>query len=368
MALKFLQNLFNRKDEPKPAAQAPAQPAPAAPVAAEPAAPVAPEPVLPDAAASDDIRMALDEAAQLLISSDREPAREIGDRLMGLKMCVADQPSSFAGFDEIITKAIGQIEYFCRTTKGDFATINQHVDMIEAAISARTLTKDSVRKFQPTMETHYYKMLLIDLQGRLNKLMLDVEQKKRWIAEKQALPVHEQIGYQQTIMAFTTSITSSQMALTTLRQQIGTYQGGLFAAQQALDYDGPLPEIDITQVLGPIYEQATQFEQSMAAMQRSITSFNVMHAAHAEQQLHAAAQASAAQKMHEKQLAEVQMMSDMAAKSIAEVTGQTVEAMMAPTPAPAEAETPAEIPVAEMPEMPNVFTDDFRSDMGMMSI
>lgn len=361
MALKFLQNLFNRKEEAQPAAQ------PAAPVAAEPAAPVPEAPVQPDDAASDDIRMALDEAAQLLIGSDKEAARDVGDRLMGLKMYVADQPCTFAGFDEIITKAIGQIEYFCRTTRGDFATINQHVDMIEAAISARTLTRDSVRKFQPTMETHYYKMLLIDLQGRLNKLLLDIEQKKRWIAEKQALPMHEQIGYQQTIMAFTTSITSSQMALTTLRQQIGTYQGGLFAAQQALDYDGPLPEIDIATVLGPIYEQATQFEQSMEAMQRSITAFNVMHAAHAEQQLLAAAQASAAQKMHEKQMAEAQQLTDMAARSIAEVTGQTVEAMMTPATTP-ESAPAAEIPEAELPELPNVFTDDFRSDMGMMSI
>lgn len=347
--MSFLKNLFPRKKQ-EAAAEQPA------PQAEQPAP--APAPVL---SGGEVIRKTIDTMSQRLIASPDQQFVTAGMRLQELMREVDDASCAYEGFDEIIAGAIRQMEHLCQTCTAE--QISGHISKIEAAIAARGNTEQNTDKFAPTMQTHYYSVMLVELQGRMNAMLQSIASKQRFIDNVKVLPMEEQLANQETVMAFTTSISSTQLALMAMRKQIAVCRGGLETARDQLAYDGPLPVLDISAVLGPIYQQGAQFQRMIEDMNRSANAFQVMHAGQVEEQMRAVALAAAAKKQQEQQIAQSQMLTDSIQAQIAQLTGQAVPAApvqeSAPVKqeaAPAMAEQAAE---ETLPPMPDVFSDSF---------
>lgn len=354
--MSFLKNLFNRKKpEEAPVAAPQAQPAP------QPEQPVQPAPQptpVPAPAGSESIRKAMDTMSQKLISSPDQLMITTGMRLQELMREVDDAPCSFDGFDGMIAASVKQMEHLCQTCKPE--QIASHLAKLEAAIAARSNTEENTDKFAPTMQTHYYSVMLIELQGRLNAMLQSIASKQEFIDNVKTLTLEEQMAYQETVMAFTMSINSSQLALMALRKQIAVCQGGLKVAIDQLNYDGPVQTLDIATVLAPIYQQNEQFQKQLEEMNRSANAFQVMHAAKAEEQMRAVALAAAAKKQQAQQIAQSQMLTDSITQQIAQMTGKAM-APAAPQAAPVQESVPAQEIKPEapaMPAMPDVFQDD----------
>ena len=315
---KKLAGLLNPKQEPAPKSTPDPVPTPE-PVPAPPV--ITPAPVV-NVAASDKIRVAMDAAMQALVASPEAGAQAIGARLMNLKFAIMDEPSSFKGFDDTIVRAVGQIECYCSSCNGNYTEINMLMDKLEAAVAARNLSEATTERFVPTMQTHFYQLMLMDLGGRLKKLDASIAEKSAWLAHVQTLPMNEQAAHMQAMMTCNGFLTSAQMQRQALNTQISTYQFGLMNAQNMLSYDGALPEFDIVAIFEDINKQMTDFESSLQSTNQAINNYNVLFADQAEQQMLAAAQAAAAKKQQEQQQAEIQRLQQMAAESMAKVTGQ----------------------------------------------
>lgn len=356
--MSFLKNLFNRKKpEEAPVVTPQPQPAPQ-PVTPEPAPVAAPAAPVPDPAGSESIRKALDTMSQKLIGCPDQLMITTGMRLQELMREVDDAPCTFDGFDGMIAAAVKQMEHLCQTCKPE--QIASHLAKLEAAIAARSNTEENTDKFAPTMQTHYYSVMLIELQGRLNAMLQSIASKQEFIDNVKTLTLEEQMAYQETVMAFTMSINSSQLALMALRKQIAVCRGGLETAIDQLNYDGPLQTLDIATVLAPIYQQNEQFQKQLEEMNRSANAFQVMHAAKVEEQMRSVALAAAAKKQQAQQIAQSQLLTDSITQQIAQMTGKAM-APAAPQAAPQQQAAPVQMaaPAAPaMPAMPDVFQDD----------
>lgn len=346
--MTFFKNIFGRKDKAQP--QQPAAPTPAPAAEAEPVAP-APAPV-PPTKASDDIRRALESVTMKLIASPDAAVQDIARRLISLKPAVGDQPSTYKGFDASIAKAIGQIETFVNTCGGDYAAVNAQIDTLQAAINARFLTEESTDKFGPTMQTHYYQVMLIDLRGRLQKLEMDVAEKTIWRDHVMTLPPEKQIPHMQSLMTCNGYINAAAMQKNVLESYIANYEFAYSSALQLLSFDGELPPMDVNALFDGIISQTTQFEHSFELNQRAIVDFNTRFASQAEAQLVATAKAEASARQQQDQQKLIFDMQEAAAKNLAHLTGQPnpIVAPQAQQSAPQAQQAPA-APVAPSGEM-----------------
>ena len=335
-----------KKDE-QQTTQQQAQPAPVPAPTPEPV--ITPDPVptpapapapVPSTKASDDIRRALETAAMKLITSPEPTAQDIGKRLMSLKTAVSDQPSPYKGFDASITKAIGQIEFFVGNCGGDYTEVLSQLSTLEAAVFARYLTEESTDKFVPTMQTHLYQVMLIDLRGRLKKLDIATEEKTIWRDKIMALPPQEQFPHMQALMTCNGYLNAAVMQRNVLESYISNYEFAYSSAVQMLSFDGELPPMDVEQLFDGIMSQTTAFEQSFEQNQRSLIDFNTKFSAKAEAQLVATAKAEAAARQQQQQQQQIFAMQEASAKNLAHLTGQPNPIIAPQTQAPAPVAQP----------------------------
>lgn len=373
--MTFFKNLFGRNkgkgQETAPVTPTPTPvptptPAPVPTPAQETVTPVVPAPVtpaVPNTKASDDIRRAIDTVTMKLFAMDDTGAQDIGRRLAALKLSVGDEPSAYKGFDASITKAIGQIEYFASTCGGDYSRVDGMITTLEEAIAARYLTEEACGdRFAPTMQTHYYQVMLIDLRGRLEKLDLDVDEKTIWRNNVMALPPEKQGPHMQALMACNSYLNAAVMQKNVLESYISNYEFAYDSALQQLSFDGELPPIDLEGLFGGIMTQTTQFERSFEAQQRRLIDFNTKFAAQAEASLVATARAEAAAKQQQQQQQQIMAMQEAAARNLSHLTGQASPlAPQAQAPAPQVQEPAVQEPAAQEPVAAEAAPEEMQS-------
>ena len=363
MAFKFP---WSKKKEEAPQTAAPA-PAPAPEAAPVPAP--APAPAV-NPALSDSIRDALEVAANDFINTPADAAHQeekmaLGMRLQDLKRTVDDAPCTFPGYDEIIVSAVQQLDAIARNSTP--AQLEEHFAKLSAAIAARSNTEQNTPKFTPTMETHYYSVMLIDLQGRLNALLEGKRRKEDFIQRTRTMPPNERIGYRETIQAFTMELEDTELALMNLYKQIALCQGGLEEAQTSLLYSGPMTALDPTAVLSGIYKRSKSFRAEYEAMERNANKYQIMHQAEVEEQLIAVHRFAAAREETNRIAEETELYAGSVREQMNILTGRSQEQEAAPQQkaapqqeaAPAQEAAPVAPEASEAPAMPDVFHDNF---------
>lgn len=338
-----------KKNEPRQ--QAALQPSPAQ-EAPQPAAVVS---------LSDEIRAALEhEADRIIATPAADPAQAekiaLGMRLQDLKRAVDDAPCTFPDFDSVLLRAIGQLSFICKTVRPE--QLAGMIDKLEGAIAARASTEESTPKYKPTMQAHYYRLILIEMQGRLNALLESKRRKEAFIQRAKAMPANERIGYRETIQAFTMELEDTELALMTLHKQIALCKGGLEVAETALLDSGEMSVLDAASVLEDIYNRSRHIRTEYESMEKAANQYQIMHQAQVEEQMVAVSRFTATRAEQDRIAAETETMADAVRSQMAALTGLAHGDTAAPMEADAIPEAAAQ-EVPAMPEMPDLFADDF---------
>lgn len=305
--MEFFKSIFGRKDKPQsktaPAPETPVQEAPVAaetPVAAEKPAPL--QAVLnANTSSSDAIRKALDAATQALVADPSPEVQSIGRQMMELRRQVSDNTCPYKDFDDILVKSIGQVKFFCDTSFGNLAVVNNYVNQLQGAVRARMLTRESVDKYEPTMQTHYYALMMMFIKSRLVKMDMDIDEKNAIIANIEAMPPEKQFTYFQIRANCHRFVSSAMLMRESLEMQLASYDFAHSQAQSAMTFEGEMPEFNPEEVFGVLNEQTAMLEADYEKHIRTTTEMNVKLEEQFERGMLATARAAAARKQQEKQ-------------------------------------------------------------------
>lgn len=319
--MEFFKSIFGRKEKPQSKeAAAPQQPAQTAPAQVAPPVPQ-PAPVV-TVTGSDAIRNALDKAMHALIADPAAGAQDIGRRLNILRAMVEDCACSYRDYDETLVKAAEQIPAFCLKNSDNYAQVNDFVDQLEAAIKARSYTRESISKYEPQMDTHYYQLKLIYLRGHLYTLLIEMAEKQQWMDEISAKSPEEQAAYLIPKLTCQGYLTSAEMQKKNLNNQIAAYDAGLVNARHMLMSGGPIDPIKLTEIFQAINAQSEEYQKAMIALDQERIMYLAQFAAQTESQLGTTSLHHASEKEQAAQVAEIEALQKAIAANIGQPAAQ----------------------------------------------
>ncbi|MBR3764437.1 MAG: hypothetical protein IKK57_07805 [Clostridia bacterium] len=338
--MEFFKSIFSRKEKPQnKAAEAPQQPAPAV----QPAAPAV------SINGGDAIRNALDKAMHALISDPAEGAQDVGRRLSAVRAMVEDCTCDYRDYDETLVKAAEQIPSFCLKNADGYAQVNDYVNQLEAAIRARSYTKESISKYEPQMDTHYYQLKLIYLRGHLYTLQIEMTEKQQWLDNINAKSPEEQAAYLIPKLTCQGYLNSAEMQKKNLNSQIAAYDAGLINARHMLMSGDSVDPIKLTEIFQAINAQSEQYQKAMINLDHERIMYLTKFAAQTEGQLEATGRHHAAEKQQELQVAEIEALQNAIAANIGKATQTPAAQVQAP-----QAQAPQAQPAASEPTMPTM--------------
>lgn len=289
---QWFQTLTGSKDA-QPAAPAPVE----EPVAQEQQAPEI------DYEASDRIRMAMDETANSFIASPDEKAHALADLLRDQLDKVTDVPCRYEGFDLCIANAVEQLPSLLLNDSDNAA--REALSAIGAAVAARTHTPESIRKYEPTMATHYYKLLIICARGCLLTTEKEINEKEDELEQKRSLPREEQRLHRSLINTLAAALTSCYDYSDSLKEKIAEYEALL------KEYEVMLRSPTIHAPVGPsitdvLRKKTHELNQAIEEMNRRRNESDEKLKAFVHEQEEVSIRSSMARKMHEQQMDEVE--------------------------------------------------------------
>lgn len=357
--MTFFKNLFNRKEKPqtetKPAEGGKPQQN-EAPVQEQPAP--APVPAV-DTSASTSIRKALDSVAQKLNEATSRDARQalklsVSQALIDMRRAVDAAPCAYGKLDEVIIDAIKHLEVLCDTCTPEQMTEN--LTHLAEAIKARPLTTNTCDKFIPTMKTHYFTVLLISLQARLNELTASIAADSQFIASITSEADYDEDEAAEVEDAIRVNLRNDRSGLKYVKRQIYLAQTGLMGAKKQLQRSEPMAAITTAEALMDIDKDSSQYIDLILQADQERIAYANKRNAEAEQLKIKYIKHHQAVRERKRIRAERVNLEDMDAETTIKPAAPVQQA------APA----PAELPPVVMPEMPDVFNTQFTEDGEML--
>lgn len=275
MAIEFLKNLFKKKEaaapqpEPQPEAQ---QPAPPQPVAA-PAVKASQKPAL----TGRDVRRQLDAVSQALIAMDfGDPSRsrvvqQIGQSLQDLGRDFADDgPCPFKGFDTLLVSALRELPTLCRACTPE--QLNDMFGKLAEAIRTRTIPAEENDSFAVTMEVQYYTVKLIELQGRIISIDINIAQTEKDIKQIMASESDAAPEILTTLRIYKKKETESR---TELAADIDGCRLQLTRAIKKQNANEPVEHIDLEKVIEGISEDIDRLSVAHEERMHEINNMSV---------------------------------------------------------------------------------------------
>lgn len=350
MAFKF--PWFRKKD--KPANDAAKAEAPAKQAnetkAAQPAAPVE----LPKMTPADLICDALDQMAQTLIATDSSDPRQAikliaAMSLQDLSFSVTGDACAFAQLDDEIIRTIRRFDTLCTTCTEE--QLNRHIARLKDAIGVRHLNKDNCRAFVPTMETHFYELRLLCLQGDRNARLAHIAELEHELEQTTSAPDYNADASLWYVSSLRDSIAKEKDSLRGTEHEIDKARGLYIASKTALKQIDELPPINAAEAQKRIDALVRESSESLLRTERENIDFLNRRNAWLKEHREVKFKLKRARAEKRRLMAE--------AEALMNYDDDLLEQPIVPVPeAPAE-EAVEEAPV-ELPVMPDVFEEEFK--------
>lgn len=276
-----LKKVFSKNPEQAQPTAQPAQAAQPAPVVQPAAVPQpvpapAPRPAQPQVTGRD-ICSALDTVAQKIIamnfedSSRQEVVQMLGQSLQDVgREYIDETPCTYEGFDALIVTTIREFPNLCKGCRP--RELEQMLSSLSAAIQARTIPDNGTSQHSYFMQSHYYTLKLIELQGRMitnRSLLMDIDNQIKEMkasdnmADETALPIVRM--QRKNVDAMLEQIDS----------EITACKLNLKDAQRKMDANEPMGHVSLTEILKKIAAENEKFARMRSEWLRELNDQSV---------------------------------------------------------------------------------------------